>query len=134
MDTRGRERKLIVWPMLVSIASVALLLPSWGLVPVVISLALYGLLSGPLDVALFTVRQRRTDPAWMGRAFAVSMSLNFAGFPIGSAIGGFLSAQSIELAVAVAIAFTAAGGLLGWWLIPARAPEPGAGPAHAAET
>lgn len=31
---------------------------------------LIGLASGPLDIALFTIRQRRTDPAWTGRAFA----------------------------------------------------------------
>jgi hypothetical protein len=40
-----------------------------------------------MDIALFTMRQRRTDPAWIGRAFAVSMALNFVGFPIGAATG-----------------------------------------------
>ena len=35
--------------------------------------------NGPFDISLFTLRQRRTDPAWFGRAFAVSMSLNFVG-------------------------------------------------------
>jgi hypothetical protein len=59
--------------------------------------------NGPLDVAMFTLRQRRTDPAWMGRAFAVSMSFNFAGFPVGAALGGFLGARSIELAITVAV-------------------------------
>ena len=42
--------------------------------------------SVPLTVAMFSLRQRATDPKWYGRAFAVSMNLNFSGFPIGSAI------------------------------------------------
>jgi MFS family permease len=123
LDTRGRERDLIAWPMAGFVVSTALLLPDAGLLPVVVSLALVGLLNGPLDVSLFTVRQRRTDPAWMGRAFAVSMSLNFAGFPIGSALGGLLAGQSIELAVGAAIGFSLAGAVLAARLIPATAPE-----------
>ena len=47
-----------------------------------------GLLVGPTDIALFTVRQRRTDPAWMGRAFSVSMAFNYLGVPIGAAVAG----------------------------------------------
>jgi hypothetical protein len=35
---------------------------------------------------MFSMRQRRTYPAWYGRALAVSMGLNGAGQPIGSAI------------------------------------------------
>ncbi|HJW21239.1 MAG TPA: MFS transporter [Candidatus Limnocylindrales bacterium] len=125
MDTRHRERTLIVPAMFGFSLGTAILLPNAGLLPVAGALIFMGLIGGPMDVALFTVRQRRTDPAWMGRAFAVSMNLNFAGFPIGSAIGGFLAAQSIELAIGVAVAFTLAGAILSAILIPARAPEPG---------
>jgi hypothetical protein len=60
---------------------------------------LMGLLAGPMDIALFTVRQRRTEPAWMGRAFAVSMAFNFLGVPIGAAVAGILAEGSIELAI-----------------------------------
>ena len=49
------------------------------------------------------MRQRRTDPAWMGRAFAVSMALNFAGFPVGSAIGGAIVPISLDVAIGLAI-------------------------------
>jgi len=126
LDTRGRERPLIVWPMLGSAIGVALLFPSAGLVLVLASMAITGAVNGPMDVAMFTVRQRRTDPAWMGRAFAVSMSFNFAGFPLGSAIGGVLAAQSLELAIAVAVVACLAACALAWLLIPATGPEPGA--------
>ncbi len=71
---------------------------------------LTGLLSGPLDIALFTLRQRRTDPAWTGRAFAVSMSFNFLGVPIGSVIAGVVATRSLEAAVAIgAVACLLAG-------------------------
>jgi MFS family permease len=103
LDTRNRERTLIAVPMLgYALANGLLLLPV-GLAAPILTMAVAGIVNGPLDVAMFTVRQRRTDPAWMGRAFAVSMSFNFAGYPIGAAIGGFLAARSIELAVVVAV-------------------------------
>jgi MFS family permease len=126
LDTRGRERPLIVWPMLGSAIAAALLLPSAGLILVLASMAIMGAVNGPMDVAMFTVRQRRTDPAWMGRAFAVSMSFNFAGFPIGSAIGGVLAGQSLSLAIAVAVVACLTACALAWRLIPASGPEPGA--------
>jgi MFS family permease len=112
MDTRGREWPLLVYPMLAVAPAVALLLPPAvldGLDPVVGLLFLgawaivLGVANGPLDIALFTIRQRRTDPAWTGRAFAVSMAMNFVGFPIGAAIGGALADRSIALAVVPAI-------------------------------
>ena len=125
LDTRGRERQLIVWPMLGFALGTALLLPSAGLIAVLAAMAVTGFVNGPLDVAMFTVRQRRTDPAWMGRAFAVSMSFNFAGFPIGSAIGGILAARSVELAVALAVVACVIAWALAAWLIPASGREYG---------
>jgi MFS family permease len=134
MDTRGREWPLLVYPMLAVAPTVALLLaPATidGLDPVVGLLFLFawavilGLANGPVDIALFTIRQRRTDPAWTGRAFAVSMAMNFIGFPIGAAIGGALADRSLGLAIvpaigasAVAVAFAAA-------MVPRTGPNPG---------
>jgi hypothetical protein len=65
---------------------------------------------GVSDIALFTVRQRRTDPAWIGRAFAVSMALNYVGLPIGAGAAGVLAAGSIEAAVLILGVGGAAGG------------------------
>jgi len=109
IDSRGREWSMLVGPMIGMAPAAALLffaartdaIP--GLLLIVGAQAIFGLLNGPLDIALFTVRQRRTDPAWMGRAFAVSMAFNFAGFPIGAAIAGIIAAQSIEAAVLVGV-------------------------------
>lgn len=108
MDTRNREWGLLVWPMLALVPTVALLLVAMaqgsvalGVALLVAEMVLVGLLIGPMDIALFTVRQRRTDPAWTGRAFAVSMAFNYLGVPIGAALGGLLAASSLEAAVVV---------------------------------
>ena len=42
---------------------------------------------------MFTLRQRRTHPEWFGRAFAISMSLNYAGNPVGSVPGNYVEAD-----------------------------------------
>jgi len=108
MDTRGREWSLLVWPMVALVPTVALLLVAVGQPPlpvglglVVVEMLLVGILVGPMDIALFTVRQRRTDPAWMGRAFSVSMAFNYLGVPIGAAVAGILADSSIEAAIVV---------------------------------
>jgi len=88
-------------------------------------MAIIGLVNGPMDVAMFTLRQRRTDSAWLGRAFAVSMSFNFAGFPVGSAIAGALAGRSIEAAIVLGIVASLLAALFAVRLIPARGPEPG---------
>jgi hypothetical protein len=93
-----------------------LLIP--GLGPIILSMAIMGLVSGPMDVAMFTLRQRRTDAAWMGRAFAISMAFNFAGWPVGAAIAGWLASFSIEAAIILGVLAAAAGTVMAWTLIP----------------
>jgi predicted MFS family arabinose efflux permease len=90
-------------------------------VPVVaIAMIVMGAANGPFDISMFTMRQRRTDPAWFGRAFAVSMSVNYIGSPIGSALAGPLIAQSLNLALWVAVALALVGALFTVLTIPAR--------------
>jgi MFS family permease len=108
MSTRGKEWSLLVWPMVALVPTVALLLVAAGQASVplglgllVIEMLLVGFLIGPMDIALFTVRQRPTDPAWMGRAFAVSMAFNYLGMPVGAALAGLLADRSIETAILV---------------------------------
>src|SRR4051812_442213 len=110
LDTRCREWDLLVLPMVgIAIADLLLLAGAGaasavaGIAFVALSLALGGLLSGPMDIGLFTIRQRRTDPAWMGRAFAVSMAFNFVGYPIGTAIAGAVATVSLEAAILVGV-------------------------------
>jgi MFS family permease len=94
---------------------------------VVICIAFIGFANGPLTVAMFSLRQRATEPKWYGRAFAVSMNLNFSGFPIGSAIAGQLITHSIMITFLIAAGCAALGGL---WpaVLPASHYEPIAAP------
>jgi MFS family permease len=123
IDTHGRERRLMVLPLLLTAPATALLLLDAGLWSIVGSLALVGLFLGPFDVAMFTLRQRRTDPAWMGRAFAISMSFNFAGFPVGAAIFGFLATWSIEASVILGVVAIVVAALVAERGIPDSATE-----------
>jgi MFS family permease len=130
MDTRGREWPMLWLPMLALTGSVALLLPAAGFFGPVAPLAglalvaasqlLFGFLNGPLDIAMFTVRQRRTDPAWLGRAFAVSMAFNFMGFPIGAALAGALADVSLTAAIIMGIAACLTAAVLAAILVPAH--------------
>jgi MFS family permease len=117
MDTRGREVRLFAGPMIGFVPALAVLLIP-GLGSLVLSMAIMGVVNGPMDVAMFTLRQRRTDSAWMGRAFAISMAFNFAGFPVGAAIAGWLASFSIEAAIVVGVVAAAAGTVMAWTLIP----------------
>lgn len=132
LDTRGREWRMLVIPMALMAPLIALLLPAagvlgpiapaMGLAILVVMMFLFGLLNGSMDIALFTVRQRRTDPAWMGRAFAVSMAFNFMGFPIGAAIAGVLVTVSLAAAISVGVVACLAGAGLAAVLVPMREP------------
>ena len=119
-NSEGRERHLIVGAILIGTAATALLLLATSLPVVVIAVTVLGLSTGPFDIGLFTLRQRRTDPAWFGRAFAVSMSLNSAGNPIGSALAGPLVARSLGLALWTAVGFALLAVLFPILMIPAR--------------
>jgi predicted MFS family arabinose efflux permease len=62
-------------------------------------------------VGLLTLRQRRTDPAQLGRVLSVSISLNVAGFPIGAALAGMLLTWSLPATFAAACAAATLGAL-----------------------
>ena len=126
--TEGRERAMIVRPTVLVAAATSLLLVPIGLPAVVIAFALLGVLYGPLDVAMFTLRQRRTDPAWMGRAFAISMGVNYIGFPVGSFVGGILAEVSIEAAIGFAIGAAVVAAFFAATMLPHDAPATTAAP------
>ncbi len=120
VSTQGRERQLLAGSMLGHAAAFGLILLFPNPIVVAVSMFLLGIVSGPFDIVLFTLRQRRTDPAWLGRAFAVSMALNFAGFPIVSAIAGAVVPISIAAALALAIVFQVVGAVFSMVTIPAK--------------
>jgi predicted MFS family arabinose efflux permease len=103
MDSRDRERIMLALPMALTGVALLLLLSKASIVNVGIVMMITGVLNGPIDIALFTLRQRRTDPNWTGRAFAVSMAFNYAGTPIGSAVAGIIAARSLDAAIMFSI-------------------------------
>ncbi len=116
--SEGRERWLVAAGMAGVGLGCAVLVGATTLPMVVIGVVLLGLASGPMDIGLFSLRQRVTDPGWYGRAFAVSMHLNYAGVPVGSAISGPLLAVSTAFALSWAVAFCALAAVLTLVMLP----------------
>lgn len=116
----GRERSIVVFGILGTAIAIYPVGVSFGLAGLASGLALVGFFSGPIDVGVLTLRQRRTDPAWLGRAIAVSMSLNMSGLPIGSALGGMLSGWSLPVAFAAAAGACLIASAVAWAWLPER--------------
>ncbi|MDQ6691944.1 MAG: MFS transporter [Candidatus Dormibacteraeota bacterium] len=127
MRTEGIERQMLGVPQAVFGLGLASLAFAPNLAVVVAALAFMGMAIGPSDIALFTLRQRRTDPNWMGRAFAVSMSLNFAGFPVGAVIGGRLVSWSLPGTLLVGAALLLVAAIIPFVAIPKTGDLPAEG-------
>jgi len=122
VNTEGRERLLIAGCIGIQTVTLVLLAFANSLPMVFVLGAVAGGAESIVNVGLFALRQRRTDPAWFGRAFAVSMSFNFAGVPIGSAISGPLLEHSLILPLLLGAGISVVSVVAALVLIPARAP------------
>lgn len=118
MRMLGREVPVMTACMVLTALAVWPVAAAFGVPGLGFGLALVGLLAGPIDVALLTLRQRRTEPGLLGRVLAVSMSVNMAGFPVGTALGGILAAWSVQAAFIVAALASLAGAAATYGLIP----------------
>ncbi len=112
LRTTGRERHIMAIGMVITALAAWPVAAEFGFGGLAIGLMLAGVMSGPIDVAMLTLRQRRTDPQQLGRVMSISMSLNLAGFPLGSAIAGMvitssLSATFVLAGIASVVAATA---------------------------
>ena len=125
LDTTGREGRLMTYAVIgQAVAFLLVVLASTsggGLGLAALGMALWGVTTGPYDVAMFSLRQRATDPAWMGRAFAVSMSMNWIGSPVASALAGPVVSPHLTATLVAATAVSLVGGVLAWWLLGRRA-------------
>jgi MFS family permease len=119
-NSEGKERLLMMGFGIINGLAVAIFAFAGNFWVAAVAMLLIGLSIGPFDVAMFSLRQRRTDPGWYGRAFAVSMGLNFAGQPIGSALSGPLVHVGLFAAFLVSAALTAGGSALAPLVIPAE--------------
>jgi MFS family permease len=119
LSTVGRERQFIAIGTLATAVALWPVSASFGLVGLAVGLVLAGLLEGPVDVGVLSLRQRRTDPDWLGRVLAVSMSFNMSGLPLGSAIGGIVVVHSSTLAFALAAVASVLAAAAAYFLVPA---------------
>jgi MFS family permease len=118
LSTVGRERQFIAIGALVTAVAIYPVGASFGLIGLAVGLVLAGLLEGPVDVGVLSLRQRRTDPDRLGRVLAVSMSFNMSGLPVGSAIGGIVVAQSPALAFGLAAGAAVLAAVAAYFLVP----------------
>ena len=123
VSTEGRERQLIALSIAIQVPTLVLLAFASSLAMVFAVAVIAGAAGSVINVGIFALRQRRTDPAWFGRAFAVSMSLNFAGAPIGSALSGPLLERSIAVPLLLGAAISAVAFVVALLLIPKNASE-----------
>ncbi|MGP3969945.1 MFS transporter [Streptomyces sp. 6N223] len=117
----GVERRYMLGATLITAVAIFPLSALGSLVTLGIGLAVVGLMEGSINVSLLSLRQRRTDPGWLGRVMTVSISVNLSGFPIGTALGGYLASRSLTAAFAVAMAVTLLSAVCVRVLIPASA-------------
>ena len=118
MRTEGRERTIVVIGMAGSALAIAVMAFATTPALLVAGILVAGVAGAPTNLGLFALRQRRTDPAWFGRVLAVSMSLNYAGSPIGSALAGPLLARSITLALLLGALIGALSAVMPYLAIP----------------
>jgi predicted MFS family arabinose efflux permease len=126
MGSVGRERTLLTAGFGATVPAFMLLATAGTTWTVALGLFVIGMAQGPCDIGIFALRQRRTAPAWFGRAFAISASLNGIGYPIGAAIGGPVAARSPALAIEIGTVFVVLATLAAVAGIP-REPPPTAG-------
>jgi predicted MFS family arabinose efflux permease len=98
----GRERQVMALGMAFTAAAIWPVAAAFGTAGLAVGLMLIAVAAGPIDVGLLTLRQRRTEPGELGRVLSVSMSLNLAGIPVGSALAGVLITWSLPGTFAVA--------------------------------
>lgn len=103
---------MIAGGMMLSALALLVLPFAGNLAVVFVCVCVLGLVGSPVDVALLSLRQRKTERTKLGRVLAISMSLNLAGFPLGSVASGPLIATSLALGLAFAAAACAHAAVL----------------------
>jgi MFS family permease len=110
LGSNDRERRLMLMGAMTWMSGALVLAIAPSPAPIVLAMVAIGVGIGLLDLGVFALRQRRTEGSSMGRAFAVSISLNMVGIPIGSGLAGTLLTHWVSgtlLVIALSAAATA---------------------------
>ena len=132
MATEGRERRILFVTLLLGAAGYCVVaaapLASVPLLLAVVGMAVTGGFVGPQDIAMFSLRQRSIEAAWLGRALSVSMSISALGLPLGAALGGLVIQVSLFGSMALGAGLAVVTALLTPLLLPpgrtAAQPQP----------
>jgi MFS family permease len=120
--TDARERRIMTVTLLIGAAGFAVVaaagFAAYPLWLASVGMVVGGVVVGPHDIAMFSLRQRAIAPLWMGRAMSVSMSVNALGMPIGTALAGPVIAVSLPGAMVLATGFALLAALLCPLLLP----------------
>ena len=114
INSAGREVWFLCTGALVGALAMSVLLFGNSIAVVAIAMAIYGAGNGPVDIGMFSLRQRTIPKEWMGRAYAVSMGLNFSGIPLGGLIGGALADRSLSLVFGIGLAAALVAAAIAW--------------------
>ncbi|GAC1344651.1 MAG: MFS transporter [Candidatus Dormibacteria bacterium] len=102
--TEGIEARVLTLSALVIAAGMAVMTFPQTLATLGLGMLLFGAGEGPFWVALYSLRQRRTDPRFFSRAFILSYSGNVAGQPVASVVaGGLLGIRALVPAMLIAV-------------------------------
>ena len=120
LDSEGRERQLMAIAIGIQAPAMVALALTHQLAIVVAAVVVLGAGNAVSMLGVFAIRQRRLDPRWFGRGFAISMTLNMTGIPTGTALSGLLFNRSITLPLVLGAGITLIGAASVMLLIPKR--------------
>ncbi len=118
ISRNGRERWLMAFGCLTISGGLVLAGATHSLAAVMIAMVMIGLATGPFDVALFSIRLRRTHPDWVGRVVSVSEGLNNVGSLSGAIAAGLLLESGVVVAFNVSALVPLVGCALAFLAIP----------------
>jgi MFS family permease len=121
--TDARERAIMTGGLVLTAAGAGLLTLAGGPLPAAVAMVLIGISFGGFDVAFFSLRQRVTDPAWLGRTMTLSVSINGLGRPAGSAAAGPLVALSPVAGLGLGACLYLAAAVACVLTVPRRSPD-----------
>ncbi len=92
-NTEGRE-----WLVLTVVTPIGgcgfLLMATGSTAGVLLGICLIGICETPFDQVAYGIRQRWTEPTWMGRTTSIAIAIPFGGFAVGTALTGAIAEQS----------------------------------------
>ncbi len=121
LNTDGRERRLMAVGCLGTATGVAVAGSAPSLLLGLVGMFIIGVATGPLDVGLFSLRLRRTEAQWLGRALAISQALNRFGLVAGGGFAALMLSRGVAVGFALCAIATLTGCVMVFLVVPREA-------------